>query len=253
MRRLTLSRLSRRRSSIVAVLIAPLSLVACGGSQPQESSEPDRYISTTGEGEISATPDRAEIQIEVENEAERAAEALRLNRDAMTAVLDEVASLGLDRNADIRTLQVSVRPRYERVATQVGGPRRRTLVGYAASNAVMITVKDIDKAPDVLDALANTGSNRTDSVSFYLDEREALEDQARVQALADARRKAALLAAEAGMRLGTVRSIVENRTFAQRARERSRLSTQGSGAPIAPGEQSVQVNLTARWDLLPDQ
>lgn len=170
----------------------------------------------------------------------------------MTAVLDSVAALGLDPNADARTLQVSVRPRYEQVATTVGGPRRRTLVGYTAVNSVVVTVRDVAQASKVLDQVTGAGANRTDSIVFLLAERSALEDQARTAAWADARRKAELLAAEAGMTLGAVRAIVERRPEPRGPRERRpRLDARAAGSPLAPGERTVRVTLNVEWDLAP--
>ncbi len=237
------------RPAASALALTALLLAACGPSAPPRPDPSPRYIVTVGEGEVSATPDRAELRVGVDTEAETAAEALRLNAEAMTAVLDRAEALGLDRRADVRTLQVSVRPRYERVAPRVGAPRRRTLVSYEARNEAVVTVRDLARLSEILDATTEAGATRTDGVRFFLADQRALADDARRQAFADAQRKAALLAGEAEAALGEVLAIDE--PGAERPENpRPRVARVEMGAAIAPGETSVRARLIVRWALV---
>ncbi len=156
-----------------------------------------RTISVTGLGEVAATPDIAHVTVGVRTVAETARAALSENSTTMAAVLDELRGTGIA-DRDIQTTNVSLHPRWRTEVTQ-NGTRMQVLSGYEAANLVRITCRDLSKLGELLDALAGAGANDMRGISFDVDGRVKLMDEARAIAVRNARANVGLYAREAGV------------------------------------------------------
>ncbi len=83
------------------------------------------------------------------------------------------------------------------------------LTGYMLSNAVAVTIRDLDKIGDAIDDALAAGATTLDGVTFRLEDPAKAEQQAREQAIAQAKSKAETLASGAGVRITSVSSISE--------------------------------------------
>jgi uncharacterized protein len=83
------------------------------------------------------------------------------------------------------------------------------VTGYQLTNTVEATIRDVATVGALIDAALAAGATSLDGLAFRLaDPTEALAE-ARRRAVADARARAAVLAAEAGVILGRVVAITE--------------------------------------------
>jgi uncharacterized protein YggE len=73
-----------------------------------------------------------------------------------------------------------------------------------------VVVRDVSQTGAVVDAAVAAGAASVNGPSFFIDDPQALLRRALVAAFADARGKAAALAAEAGLTLGQTISIRES-------------------------------------------
>ena len=78
-----------------------------------------------------------------------------------------------------------------------------------ASSLLTVRLRDINKSADVLDKMICAGANLVTGINFEVSEPSKLLDQARVEAIADAKRKAEIYAKAAGVTLGRPLSISE--------------------------------------------
>jgi hypothetical protein len=106
---------------------------------------------------------------------------------------------------DIQTTTFNVEPRY----TQPKDGRAATISGYRVVNQVRLTVRDVKRLGDILDQAIVLGANRIDQISFDVANAETLADEARKQAMQNARRRGELYAQAAGAQLGPVLRISE--------------------------------------------
>ena len=83
------------------------------------------------------------------------------------------------------------------------------ITGYRASNRVTVRIRDVTKVASTLDALVAAGANEIGGINFIVSQESKPLDEARVQALEDARRKAEIYAKAANVRLGAPISISE--------------------------------------------
>jgi len=201
----------------------------------------ERLVTVTGEATVAVPPDTAVIRIGVSSLEKTAREAGESNAKQMTAVLSAIKASGIAER-DIQTSRLSLQPQYD----PKGGTTR--LTGFQATNQVTIRIRDIENLPTVLDRAIAAGANEMSGVEFVVSEQSKLLDQARAEAIADARRKAELYAKAAGAKLGQVVSISEEGTAAQ---PRPMQAMRAGAVPIAPGEQTLRAIVSVSYELTP--
>lgn len=205
-------------------------------------SFPPPMISVTGEATVSAAPDAAQIEGGVTSDAKTAREASDANNAAMGKVLLALKGAGIPEK-DYQTSRLSLQPQY---AQNKSGPN--SVTGYRASNRVTVKVRDVTKVANVIDTLVTAGANDIGGINFVVTTASKLLDEARPQAIADARRKAEIYAKAAGVALGDPISIGEG-NFAQPVPMLRRASADFAAAPVAPGEETLHVNVSVSWEI----
>lgn len=235
---------------VVLGLAAPLAL----GGEGEASGDRDRVntITVVGHGKIGAAPDVAEISVGVVTEAAAARDALAQNSDAMTALHTTLKDFGVAAK-DIRTNNLNLYPQYAQPRpNNQGGAEPPRIVGYHVENMVRITSRDIAKLGRLLDALASTGANRIQGISFRIDDDSKMIDEARKRAMADAKHAAELLAGEAGAVVGRPVSIREGGAAAPRPlAPMAMMRGAAAPVPVAPGEVETAVTVDVVYRLLP--
>jgi uncharacterized protein YggE len=203
---------------------------------------PPATVSVTGEATVSVPPDLAQIDGGVSSDAKTAREAFDANNAAMGKVLLTLKSAGIDEK-DIQTSRLSLQP--QSAPSRSGGPP--TIAGYRASNRVTIRVRDVTKVANVIDTLVGAGANDVGGINFMVSNASKLLDEAREQALADARRKADIYAKAAGVTLGAPVSIREETSPGPIPYRRMAAGMAASAAPVAQGEETLQVTVSVSW------
>jgi uncharacterized protein YggE len=184
---------------ITVIAVLALGLSACTGVQTRQ--ENPRTLSVTGTGMVTITPDIAYISIGVHTEAPSASEAVDQNNAQTQKVTDSLKKSGVAAE-DIRTTNFSIWPNQK--YDPQGQPTGTT---YAVDNTVYVTVRDLKKMGELLDAAISAGANNIYSVSFDLADKSADTKKARDLAVKNAQDQAAELAAAAGVTLGEVQTI----------------------------------------------
>jgi len=226
------------RVSIVAAAVAATLLAAPARAQSQ--ADFPSAISVTGEAAVSVPPDLAQVDAGVTSDAKTAREASDANSAAMGKVLLALKSAGIEQK-DYQTSRLSLQPEY---APNRQGPS--PVVGYRASNRVTIRVHDVTKVANVIDTLVGAGANDIGGINFMVSQASKLLDDARTQAVADARRKAEIYAKAAGATLGAPLSISEEGA-APRPVFRAKMVAEMAAAPVAQGEETLSVTVNVSW------
>ncbi len=205
---------------------------------PAQAAE--KLVTVTGEATVAVAPDTAMIRLGVSTQEKTAREASEANAKQMTAVLAAIKDTGVA-DRDIQTSRLSLQPQYD---PNKSGTAR--LTGFQASNQVTVRIRDIEKLPTVLDRAITAGANEMSGIEFVVSEQSKLLDQARDDAIADARRKAELYTKAAGTKLGRVVSITEE---ASAPPPRPIQAMRAGAVPIAPGEQTLRAIVTVSYEL----
>jgi uncharacterized protein YggE len=230
-------RLTKHRAPLAAAIAAGTLLAAPALAQ----TAPPAMISVTGEATVSVAPDLAQIDAGVTTEAKTAREASDTNNAAMGKVLLALKGAGIDEK-DYQTSRLSLQP--ESAPTRTGAPA--AIVGYRASNRVTIRLRDVTKVASAVDTLMGAGANDIGGINFTVSQASKLLDDAREQAIADARRKAEIYAKAAGVTLGAPLSISEGSTPVPIPYRRM-AAGMAAAAPVAQGEETLQVTVAVSW------
>ena len=112
--------------------------------------------------------------------------------------------------------------------------------------------RDIANSGRILDALVAQGANQINGPMLAIEKPEAAMDEARTQALANARARAELYARALGKRVGRILSISEAGANYAPPVVMMRQAARGAVADstsIDPGEQSVAISLSVSFEL----
>jgi uncharacterized protein YggE len=197
-------------------------------------------ISVTGEATVSVPPDLAQIDGGVSSDAKTAREASEANNAAMAKVLLALKRAGIDEK-DLQTSRLSLQPQSAPARSEPSA-----IVGYRASNRVTIRLRDVTKVANVIDTLVGAGANDIGGVNFMVSQASKLLDDAREQAVADARRKAEIYAKAAGVTLGAPLSISEEGSPGPMP-FRKMSAGMAMAAPVAQGEETLAVTVSVSW------
>jgi uncharacterized protein YggE len=194
------------------------------------------HITATGTGEVKATPDTAEVDLEVTTQAVTAASALRDNRTAIDSLLRRLAQHGVSaRQARLSSPRVT--PEFDESFSDVGQPE---VSGYRVSTQVRVKVRRLDRLGRVIDDAASVRARLVGDVNYSLSDGPSLMAEAQRKALADARRKAEAYARAAGMELGEVVQIKDEQPAGSE-------SGYSDGKASAPDEQSFRATVAVTY------
>ncbi len=203
-------------------------------------------ITVSGEGKVYAKPDVAVVILGVTTTAITVADATTKNTDKMNAVIDAVKNLQIDEK-DIQTTNYDLTPLYN--WTQTGG---RIFQGYTLEQDIQVKIRDFTKVGDVLSGATTAGANVVGDLQFTIDNPEQFREEARAEAIAQAKTSAQNLAKESGVNLGKIINVYENYIYpiAYSSNVKTGMGggvAESAPAPtIQPGQQEIDitVNLT---------
>ncbi len=186
---------------LVAGLAIAIALPTIAQESPSPGTDPpDRTVSTNGTAIVRSAPDEALLTLGVRTDADTAEQAMNANAQQMSEVIAALLDAGLDRD-DLATASISLYPRWNDTGSSVDG--------FTAENQVTATIRDLDRVGAIIDRGVAAGANLTSGITFQVSDQNAAAEQALAEAVADARRKAEILAAAGGAELGTVVTITE--------------------------------------------
>jgi uncharacterized protein YggE len=230
----------KHRATVAATILAGTLFIAPALAQVA----PPATISVTGEATVSVAPDLAQIDGGVTSEAKTAREASDANNAAMGKVLLALKGAGIEEK-DFQTSRLSLQPQS---APNPSRPGPSAIVGYRASNRVTVRVRDVTKAANVIDTMVGAGANDIGGINFTVSNASKLLDDAREQAVADARRKAEIYAKATGVALGAPLSISEEGAPAPITFRRM-ATGMAAATPVAPGEETLHITVGVAWTI----
>ncbi len=231
---------SALRFGCLAVLLLISPTLSHAEDKPME-----RTITVSATGTAEAEPDRARITSGVSTEAETAREALTKNSETMSTIISELKAKGIDPK-DIQTASFNVEPVMD--YSKDGQPPK--VRGYRVSNQVVVLVRKLNQLGDVLDNVVSAGANQIQGLAFEVSKEDTLKDDARKEAVANALRRAKLLAAAAGAEVGNVLQISEETSSNGPVMYAPRLAkAAASSVPIETGTSTLEARVTVTWAL----
>ena len=226
---------------------AAVVLSGCEGDTivyPDSQQQATDRIFVSGSGTAISAPDIARAQLGVQIFDANVDLALAANNDLSAAVLNALALEGVA-TTDVQTssFTVSVQRDYKL-------EEQEQIVGFWVNNTVAVTLRDLDRVGQVLQAALTAGANTVYNLVFALEDPEPLLRQARTRAVEDAQRRAQDLTQAAGIKLGKVLSIQETSAPSGPIYGRGDFDSAAAEAvPVQPGELTVTVQVQVVFEI----
>lgn len=164
----------------------------------------ERTITVTGHGKAVRKPDTIRIEGSIQAVCTTYEEAVAASVSCTSGLRNRLEGAGFDANM-LRTVSVSVRPYYE---TDRSGDRyKNILVGYEYVHSLRMDIDvDGDSVDKVLSAMASSDSP-VFTLEYRVSDPAPAMEEARRDAVIDARNNASQIALAADIKLGQIQSI----------------------------------------------
>ncbi|MDQ5957276.1 MAG: uncharacterized protein QG614_251 [Patescibacteria group bacterium] len=205
-------------------------------------------IVVSGQGKVSASPDISTITFTVRDSGKSVKDVEPKISQKVAKALDQIKTLVEEK--DIKTENYASYPRY---TYPNNGPA--TIDGYEVSQTVSIKVRNVDDVSKVLSMISSADINEVAGPSYSIDEPENYKDEARKEAITDARQKAQKLAQQLGVELGRIISFSESGDsytpqpmYMMRA-ESAVANSKDSSLNLPAGENDIVSNVTITFEI----
>lgn len=238
---------------ILVVLLSVGLLSACAPAGPMTvyTQPTPRTLTVNGAGMAVLTPDIAHIYIGVHTEGKTAAAAVAENTANTSRLVDALVKFGVERK-DISTSNFSIWP------NQQYDPQTGQQIGttYVVDNSVYVTVRQLDRMGELLDAAIQAGANSINSIQFDVADKSKAFSEARTNAAKNAKMQAEELAQAVGVKLGDVQSISFYDSMPYSVMDAYAKGMGGGGeavagvpVPIEPGQLTITVTVTIVYEI----
>ncbi|OWK27275.1 MAG: hypothetical protein US76_02450 [Parcubacteria group bacterium GW2011_GWA2_38_13b] len=233
----------------------------------------ENTITISAEGKVDAAPDVARVDFSVIAQGKTPKEVQRQVSEKMNKIADFIKEQGVDAK-DIKTLNISVNPRYyysydyPRIPCPLMSevypsssspiscpPKSPVIIGYEASQTLDVKIRELDNAGDIIDGAVENGATQVGGINFSIDDPDELKAQAREQAFRKARAKAEALAKIAGMKIKRVITFSESDGYFPPYYGTMDAMGMGGGVEkgietsVEPGSQEVTVTLSVTFEI----
>lgn len=195
---------------VVVVCVVSIAVAAWGvakwGFSRAGADVPDRGITVNDSAEVRAKPDVAYVTLGVVTKARDAGSAAKANASKTDAVIAAIVKLGIPKSG-IKTVDYSLDPEmdYDKDPSPI--------VGYTATNSISVKLTELDRIGTLVDTAVAAGANTVRSVSFDVQDKRKLREEALAEAVKKAESKARAIAGALGVRLGSAVSASEDVSF----------------------------------------
>lgn len=201
-----------------------------------------QIIEVSGEGTVSAPPDRAVIDLGVITEKPSLSDAQRDNAASITNIVHSLVQLGIPKE-QIQTVTYRVDIQYNYVEG------KQILRGYQVTHMLQITLEQINQTGLVVDTAVNHGANSVSGIRFSIANPDMYYNRSLALAVKNAEAKAMTIARTIGATLITLPVKVQ-----EEARSREPIPYQASlmaqsapATPILPGELKITAAIRAAY------
>jgi len=232
-------------SALMAPVMASAQQVP-GGTAMAPAGGPLLTLSVTES--MDSAPDIATLSTGVQTRAASAREAMTQNAAQMDKLIAALVRGGVERR-DIQTSGINLSPQYDYSDRTNGQPPR--FIGYEASNQLSLTIRRIDKAGELIDAMVAAGATNLNGPSFSIAAPGRLLDQARTKAIQTAQARADLYAQATGYQTARLIAISEGgNSPPPMPMPRMAMAAQADSATqVEPGQVSSSITLSVQFVL----
>lgn len=199
-------------------------------------------FTVSGEGSVNGQPNLANITVGVEATGSTVKQAQEQINSNINKISQAIKSLGVS-SQDIQTSNYNIYPSFN---------QDQKISGFRASTDLAVKIKDLSQVNSVIDSATANGATNVSGVSFDIDDKSKLEDQAREKAVDQAKQKADRASKIAGFRLGRIINYSEDTSQLIPPPRTSLMSADAGSAKtkIEPGSSQVRITVTLSYEII---
>ena len=163
-------------------------------------------LTVSGSGTVLVESDLAVVTVGVREASTDVLVAQSTVNEKIAAIKQALLEAGA-KESEINTDSINIYANYDY------SDNTEVIVGYTANNTLSVRTTDIDNVGALIDAAFAAGANTLDNVQFTVQDDSEAREQALTEAVEDARRKAEVLAAAAGLQIASIESIAESGVY----------------------------------------
>lgn len=238
-------------------------------------------IMVSGEGEAFAVPDVSIVRVTLHEEGKTFAATQKKVTEKESKILAFLKEKGIEKK-DIKTDNYSINPKYEwqstprpaavceegkpcvqsLIACPVGGScgeGKNVQVGFDAYETLAIKIRNTDTVGEIIDGVGKLAPSEVSTPEYAVDNDDAVVEEARSKAIAQAKAKAQKLADELGVKLIRVVSYSDNggampyMNYAGNTMMAKDVSmTEGTAAPmpeLPKGQNKYTANISITYEI----
>ena len=190
---------------LLAMLMC-FAVLAVGTAAALAEEDGATKLTVSGSGVVLVESDLAIVTVGVREVSDDVLKAQSAVNDKIAAVRQALLDAGVQ-EADISTDSINIYANYDY------SEGAEILVGYTANNSLSVRTSDMENVGALIDAAFAAGANTLDNVQFTVQDSAEAQEQALTMAVEDARRKAEVLAAAAGMGVVSIDTIAETGVY----------------------------------------
>lgn len=159
---------------------------------------------------LKASPDEATITVTSQSRGATASAALDANKVKTDRMLATIRAAGIPAK-DLQTQGVNLNPNY--AYDMENGRRNQRLIGYVASNSILVKTRRIDRLSALLDQVGAAGADQIYGPRFAIADPLPLRREARKRAMVRGEAEAMEYAADAGFTRVQLLSVEEGVSY----------------------------------------
>jgi len=194
---------------IIMIYLIALPLLAFANIDNKQISS----LSVRGEAKISAPADTVNVNISIVSIDDSAVKAMDKNSSKMNVIFSQLKNIGL-KDKEISTSNYNINPNYKRI-TKISIDYKPEIVNYTLTNTISIKTKKMDKIGEILQACANSGANKINSIVFEISMPEKYKIQALTKASKNAQEIAQTLARSLNVKINKTLNVSIGSIYAE--------------------------------------
>ena len=248
--------------SIVCLLLAVLTISTIVDVQNKikegryigQEIESKNNITVSATGEVYTKPDLALTTFSVVTEAKTVEDAMKENTEKMNEVIESVKSEGVE-SKDLKTTTFSIRPRYEWYENEKSlyyPEGERVLVGYEIQQSLQVKIREMDNIGSILEGATSKGANEVGNLQFTVEDEDRAKEEARNDAIKEAKEKAQSIASQLGVKLIKIISFNEGSSSPRYYGIESAMGVGDSSVSvpqIETGENKITVSVSITYEI----
>lgn len=242
----------------VKIITEVKSLKYIGGGAPASN-----VMTFDGSGEVMAKPDVAMVHLTIRESQKEMSDAQTKATEKETAVLAFLEKSGIEKK-DIKTEGYNSYPKYDSGRPCYAGvgygipciPESSKIIGYEVSEHIVVKVRDLAKAGDIVKGIGDAGVSEISGPNFEIENEDELKAKARKLAIDEAKDKAKKLSKDLGVKLVRIVSFSENGNYPMSmyasgimAKDAMMIAESAPSPELPTGENKITSNVTITYEI----